>query len=93
MKLSLIYDKKKILVSVYNEGQGIAEADLPYVFERFYKADKSRGIDKSGVGLGMYIAKTILDAHGEKIWVESNAGQSCEFFFTLSKPNDLKIDK
>lgn len=87
------YDKKKILVSVYNEGQGIAEADLPYVFERFYKADKSRGIDKSGVGLGMYIAKTILDAHGEKIWVESNAGQSCEFFFTLSKPNDLKIDK
>lgn len=87
------YEKKKILVGVYNEGQGISEADLPYVFERFYKADKSRGIDKSGVGLGMFIAKTILDAHGEKIWVESHAGCDCEFFFTLPKPGDPKIDK
>lgn len=87
------YDKKKLLISVYNEGQGIAEADLPYVFERFYKADKSRGIDKSGVGLGMYIAKTILDAHGEKIWVESKTGENCEFFFTLSKPSESKADK
>lgn len=87
------YEKKKLLVSVYNEGQGIAKSDLPYVFERFYKADKSRGIDKSGVGLGMYIAKTILDAHGEKIWVESKAGENCEFFFTLSKPSESKADK
>lgn len=87
------YEKKKILVSVYNEGQGISDADLPYVFDRFYKADKSRGIDKSGVGLGMFIAKTILDAHGERIWVESKAGQSCEFFFTLSKSGDSKNDK
>lgn len=87
------YEKKKLLVSVYNEGEGISPQDLPYVFERFYKADKSRGIDKSGVGLGMYIAKTILDAHEEKIWVESTAGQGCEFFFTLSKPTEVKTDK
>ncbi len=86
------YEKKKILVSVYNEGAGISEADLPYVFERFYKADKSRGIDKSGVGLGMFISKAIIDAHNEKIWVESKEGEFCEFFFTLKKPISPKND-
>ncbi len=74
---------KKILISVYNEGQGIPPADLPYVFERFYKSDKSRGLNKSGVGLGLYISKTIVDAHGEKIWVESEFEKNCLFSFTL----------
>lgn len=74
---------RKVLVSVYNEGQGIAEADLPYVFERFYKSDKSRGLNKSGVGLGLFIAKTIIEAHEEKIWVESDFGEDCCFYFTL----------
>lgn len=75
----------KLLISVYNEGQGIPEADLPYVFERFYKSDKSRGLDKNGVGLGMFISKTIIQAHGESIWVESKEGKYCEFLFTLPK--------
>ena len=75
--------RKKVLVSVYNQGEGISEEDLPYVFERFYKADKSRGIDKRGVGLGMFIAKTIIDAHGEKIYVKSRKNEFCEFAFTL----------
>lgn len=74
---------KKVLVSVYNQGEGISEEDLPYVFERFYKADKSRGIDKKGVGLGMFISKTIIDAHGEEIHVRSKKGDFCEFTFTL----------
>ena len=75
--------RRKIVISVYNQGEGIPEEDLPYVFERFYKADKSRGLDKSGVGLGMFISKTIIDAHNEKIWVESRHHSDCEFFFTL----------
>ena len=70
-------------VSVYNEGEGIAESDLPFVFERFYKGDKSRGLDKSGAGLGLFIAKTIMDAHNERIWVESEQGVYCRFSFTL----------
>jgi signal transduction histidine kinase len=78
-------DKKKVVVRIYNTGEGIAPDDLPHIFERFYKADKSRGIDKNGVGLGMYIARTIVEAHGEKIWVESKHHESCEFFFTLPK--------
>ena len=74
---------KKVAVSVFNNGEGIAEEDLPFVFERFYKADKSRGKDKKGVGLGMFIAKTILDAHGESISVKSTENLYCEFTFTL----------
>ncbi len=75
---------KKLLVSVYNEGQGISPEDLPYVFERFYKSDKSRGLNKTGVGLGLYISKTIIDAHGESIWVESEHTKNCCFNFTLT---------
>ena len=75
----------RVCVSVYNEGTGIAAEDLPFVFERFYKGDKSRGLDKSGVGLGLFIAKTIIDAHHEKIWVESEQGAWCRFSFTLPR--------
>ncbi len=82
---------KKVTVSVYNQGDGIAPEDLPYIFERFYKADKSRGLDKSGVGLGMFIAKTIIDAHDERIWVKSRHHEDCEFFFTL--PQDPQAPK
>lgn len=76
---------KKVYVSVYNEGQGIPADDVPHIFDRFYKSDKSRGLDKSGVGLGMYISKTIIDAHGETISVSSKQGEYCEFTFTLKR--------
>lgn len=77
--------EKKVYVSVYNEGNGISKEDLPYVFERFYKGDKSRGLDKTGTGLGLFIAKTIIDAHGENIWVKSEENNYCEFTFTLKQ--------
>lgn len=83
-KVDITEKDKKVHVSVYNEGQGIAKDDLPFVFERFYKSDKSRGLDKSGVGLGLYIAKTIIDAHRETITVDSVQGEYCVFEFTLS---------
>ena len=81
-------EQGKILVSVYNEGDGIPEADLPYVFDRFYKSDKSRGLDKNGVGLGLYIVKTILEAQNETIRVESEPGKDCTFLFTLPESKD-----
>ena len=80
----------KYTVSVYNTGVGIKEDELKYVFDRFYKADSSRGLDKKGTGLGLYIAKTKIEAHGEKIFVESEYGKSCRFYFTLSQsPKNL----
>ena len=81
-----IHEKSgKVTVSVFNEGIGITAEDLPYVFDRFYKSDRSRGLDKTGVGLGLYIARTIIEAHKEKIWVESEYGKWCRFSFTLQK--------
>lgn len=77
--------KSKIRVSVYNHGEGIAKEDLPFVFDRFYKGDKSRGLDRKGVGLGLYICKTIITAHGEDIWVNSEQGKDCKFSFTLTE--------
>ena len=84
-KIDITSKDKKIHVSVYNEGEGIPKEDLPFVFERFYKTDKSRGLDKTGVGLGLYISKTIIDAHGETISVQSEKDNYCRFEFTLKQ--------
>lgn len=85
LAISITRQNKKLRVSVYNEGPGIAKEDLSLVFDRFYKTDKSRGLDKSGVGLGLYICKTIIDAHGETIVAESPAESGAEFWFTLKE--------
>ncbi len=79
----------KARVSVSNDGPEISPEDLPHVFDRFHKADRSRGRDKGGLGLGLYIVKTILAGHGETIWVESREGRTT-FTFTL-KLDDSKL--
>lgn len=73
----------KVFVSVTNSGIGINENDLKHVFDRFYKTDKSRSLDKSGVGLGLYIVKSIIQNHNENIWVESKVNEFTRFSFTL----------
>ena len=80
----------KTEISVYNEGDGISPEDLPYVFDRFYKSDKSRGLDKTGVGLGLYISRAIIEAHREQIRVDSEYGKWCRFTFTLPRTNSPK---
>lgn len=83
-------ENRKIRISVFDEGQVIPPDDIPMIFERFYKSDKSRGLDKSGVGLGLYICKTIIDAHDENIYVESQDGVGTEFYFTLKEGESQK---
>lgn len=73
----------KALISVANHGATIPAEELPLLFDRFHKSDKSRSEDKSGVGLGLYIVKTILGHHGEDITVESRDGVTT-FTFTLT---------
>lgn len=87
LKIDITSDKTsdKYEISVYNTGIGMKEEELPFVFDSFYKADSSRGLDKSGTGLGMFIAKSKIEAHGEKIRVESEYEKYCRFIFTLSK--------
>lgn len=83
-------NNEKIQISFFDEGQIIPEEDINMIFERFYKIDKSRGLDKSGVGLGLYICKTIIDAHGENINVKSQEGFGTEFSFTLKEGENQK---
>ena len=84
IRISKITDTK-IKVAVYDQGQFLSPEDEKMVFDRFYKTDKSRGLDKTGVGLGLYISKTIIDAHNETIGVESVENDGCEFWFTLTE--------
>ncbi len=85
LKIAIKNSGAKHSISVFNTGLGIVKEELPFVFDRFYKADSSRGLDKTGTGLGLYIAKSKIESHGEKITVNSEYGKNCEFVFTLPK--------
>jgi two-component system phosphate regulon sensor histidine kinase PhoR len=74
-----------ILVEVSDNGIGIPEENLPRVFERFYRVDKSRSRHVGGTGLGLAIVKHIVEAHGQIINVRSTVGQGATFSFTLEK--------
>ena len=75
--------RDRIFVSVRDHGAGIDKKDQPHVFDRFYKADQSRGRDKKGTGLGLSIVKEIIQAHGENIDLVSTKGVGREFTFSL----------
>jgi two-component system sensor histidine kinase ResE len=72
-------------VKVRDTGQGIPAKELPYIFERFYKVDKSRNRANGGTGLGLAIVKNIINAHDQTIRVNSEVGKGTEFIFTLLK--------
>ena len=72
-------------VEVLDHGPGIEKEHLPYLFDRFYRAEKSRNRIRGGTGLGLAIAKSFVEAHGGEIFVESELGQGSRFIFTLPK--------
>lgn len=76
-------DNKKIMVYVRDNGRGLSEKDKKRVFDRFYKADVSRGEDKKGSGIGLSIVKEFILAHGEVITLNSEINKGCEFVFSL----------
>ena len=82
--ISIATKGSKAYISIRNEGITIPAEELPLIFDRFHKTDHSRSVDRDGVGLGLYIAKTILNQHKEDISVTSEDGLT-EFTFTLTK--------
>lgn len=79
-----LQSSKEILVSVADTGQGIPPQDLPYIFERFYRVDRSRSRSTGGAGIGLTIVKQLVEAHGGRVWAESTPGKGSTFFFTLT---------
>ena len=82
--------KEKVLVRLSDNGEGIEKQNIPRLFERFYRVNKSGSRSEGGSGLGLAIVKHIIEAHDEKIYVESEFGIGSEFSFTLTKTN-IKI--
>lgn len=80
IRLAALTREPMLRFVVADSGAGIAEEDLSHVFERFYRADKARSSDENSSGLGLPIAKALIEAHGGKIWVESELGKGAVFF-------------
>lgn len=87
--ISLWKQGGRAFVSVKNRGETIPPDDLPLIFDRFHKSDRSRSLDRDGVGLGLYLVKSILDAHNEDIAVTSRDGLT-DFVFTLTLAKETK---
>jgi signal transduction histidine kinase len=74
----------KALVTIGDEGETIPAEEIPLIFDRFHKSDRSRSMDRDGVGLGLYIVKTILNSHRENIQCSSQDGLT-RFTFTMTQ--------
>ena len=77
--------ENKIIVRVKDNGEGIEQLNIPRLFERFFRVDKSGSRSEGGSGLGLSIVKHIIEGHNEKIYVESEFNKGSEFSFTLEK--------
>ena len=84
--------KNKVIVRITDNGEGIPNEHIPRIFERFYRVDKSGSRKEGGSGLGLSIVKHIIEAHGEKIYVESVPDVGSEFSFTLEKAK-VKVEQ
>ena len=74
-----------VQVELEDNGKGIGQKELPYIFDRFYRTDSSRNSSKGGSGIGLSIVKKIIEDHGGKIWATSKEGIGTEIHFVLRK--------
>ena len=86
--IRLYRENGRVYVSIRNTGEGIPPEEMPQIFERFYKSDRSRSLDKNGVGLGLYIVHTVVRLHGGEITVRSVQNDYTEFCFWIPESTD-----
>lgn len=91
VRLSRLGDR--VGVAIRNTGEGIPPSEMPQIFERFYKSDRSRSLDKNGVGLGLYIVQTVVRLHGGEVSVRSVEGEFTEFSFWVPTPTEALPEK
>ena len=89
LEAGLKKENKEIEVSVSDTGMGIAKEDLPKLFNKFYQAGERAPADISGTGIGLCVAKEIVELHGGKIWAESEKNNGAKFTFTLPLTDDI----
>ena len=81
VELTLQHDDKSITVSVKDKGLGISKDQLPYIFNRFFRAEKTKNLE--GVGLGLYLCRQIIKAHDGNVWAESEESKGSTFYFSI----------
>ena len=81
-------DEHNLLIHISDNGEGIAQEDLVRIFERFYRTDRSRNSSTGGSGIGLSIAKKIMEDHRGEIWAESELGVGTTITFSLPKVTD-----
>ena len=81
--INVLKTEKSIKIAVKDFGNGIPSEDIPFLWDRFYRVDKSRRRDTGGTGLGLAIVKNIISAHAGKVYVESKLGEYTEFSFEI----------
>ena len=85
--LAVAAEPDRVTISLTNSGEGIAEQDLPFIFERFYRAEKSRSREHGGEGIGLAIVKELVEAHGGQVGAESRPGETRVWFSLPISPS------
>lgn len=84
--------EKEVIVAIKDNGKGISRENLPFIFDRFYRGDKSRNTSVVGSGLGLAISKQIIEKHGGRIWAESKSNVGTSIFFSLKEYEGGEMD-
>ncbi len=88
VRVNISESKNKLLFSVSDTGYGIPANVQERIFSKFFRADNIKKIDTTGTGLGLYMAKKVVEAMGGTIWFETTENKGTTFFFTLPKTNN-----
>ena len=83
IRITMAKNQDSAMLEVSDDGPGIPEADLPYIFERFYRVDKARSRKSGGTGIGLSIVKHIMEAHDAQYKIDSKVGEGIVFSFNL----------
>jgi signal transduction histidine kinase len=88
IRVSGLAEPEQVVVTVSDEGVGVPPEEQERIFDRFYRVTGDLGSGTPGVGLGLYLCKAVVEAHGGRIWVESEPGRGASFIFTLPRGED-----
>lgn len=90
ISIKLMEENEKVIIKCNDNGKGISNEVLPYIFDQFYRVDQSRNSMSGGSGLGLAIVKQIIEEHGGQVWAESEEGEFTSIYITLNKVTGIK---